>query len=307
VGRADVYLQPQAADPVLANAVVLDLVRRHAPRAGSVTSVDESGGEARAYFVDDDLVLKTQRPHRLRPRTSLAKEARLLQRLAAPLGSRVPRLLGYDEVDTAQGRVEYVCMTRIHGNAARHVPLSGDIRRALLGDLAVALRILHTTPVDPIRLPTDADDALRQRLVHGFGDIADTFAEHGTTQNLPVDLDDLIARVLTAVPDAFTPAVLHSNPSPTHVFVERSTGRLTGIIDFGDAYASHPALDLHRWPDPADRIVLRDAYLDGAAADPAFDRMWTIAMIHADLAVIAAGSPLAEAATTDLTGRLGDL
>jgi hypothetical protein len=25
----------------------------------------------------------------------------------------------------------------------------------------------------------------------------------------------------------------------------------TGLIDFGDAYASHPMLDLRSWPDPA--------------------------------------------------------
>ncbi|HZU77457.1 MAG TPA: aminoglycoside phosphotransferase family protein, partial [Dehalococcoidia bacterium] len=70
----DVYLQPEAPDPVLDDAIVLALVRRHAPRAAGVTEVDESGGEARAYVVDGDIILKTQRPHRLRPRTSLAKE-----------------------------------------------------------------------------------------------------------------------------------------------------------------------------------------------------------------------------------------
>jgi Ser/Thr protein kinase RdoA (MazF antagonist) len=29
--------------------------------------------------------------------------------------------------------------------------------------------------------------------------------------------------------------VLHSNPSPAHVFVDPDTGQLTGLIDFGDA------------------------------------------------------------------------
>lgn len=84
MGRADVYLQPQAADPVLGNDLVLELARRHAPHARVVTEVDESGGEARAYFIDDDLVVKTQRPHRLRPRTSLSKEAYLLECQASP-------------------------------------------------------------------------------------------------------------------------------------------------------------------------------------------------------------------------------
>src|SRR5437773_7714365 len=100
VGRADVYVQPGAADPVLSPAKVLALARRHVPAAAAVSGVDESGGEARAYLVDDDVVVKTQRPHRLRPRTSLAKEAYLLDTLGSRLGAQIPRLFGYDKVDT---------------------------------------------------------------------------------------------------------------------------------------------------------------------------------------------------------------
>jgi aminoglycoside phosphotransferase (APT) family kinase protein len=311
MGRADVYLQPQAADPVLSDAVVVGLARRHAPHAEAVTGVDESGGEARAYLVDDAIVLKTQRPHRLRPRTSLAKEAYLLDLLAPALGGRIPRLLGYDEVDTEDGLVEYVCMTRVPGRATRNVTLSADARWELLQQLGGVLRTLHTAKVDPDRLPTDTDAAaLRRRLEFAFGDLADAFAEHHTTTPpLPLTLEEVIGRALAALPDTLapTPLVLHSNPSPTHVFVDAETGRFTGVIDFGDSYSSHPTLDLHRWPDPADRLVLREAYLDGTPADAEFDRMWTIAMIYTDLAVIAGGSPHADAAATDLTSRLADL
>ena len=109
---------------MLSAEVVLGLARRHVPAAAAVTGVDESGGEARAYLVDDDVVVKTQRPHRLRPRTSLAKEAYLLDALAPGLGGRIPRLLGYDHVDTVDGVVEYVCMTRIPGLPVRSVTLA---------------------------------------------------------------------------------------------------------------------------------------------------------------------------------------
>jgi hygromycin-B 7''-O-kinase len=310
MGRADVYLQPQAADPVLSDDLVVDLVRRHVPTAARVVEVDESGGEARAYLVDDSVVVKTQRPHRLRPRTSLAKEAYLLDLLAPSLGRRIPKLLGHDKVDTDQGMVEYLCMTRIPGRAALHGTLGVDTRRALLVELGALLRALHATPAEPDRLPTDADAmALRQRLEYGFGDIADAFTDHDNRwASLSIPLDDVIGQALDALPDTATvvPVVLHSNPSPTHVFVD-TTGRFTGLIDFGDSYASHPVLDLHRWPDPADRVGLHDGYLDGATADPEFHRMWTVAMIYTDLAVMAAGSPHTEAAATDLVVRLGDL
>jgi len=308
MGRADVYLQPQAGDPLLADAVVLDLARRHAPAASTVTAVDESGGEARVYLVDDNLVVKTQRPHRSRPRTSLAKEAYLLDLLAGALGERIPRLLGYAHADTAHGPVEYVCMTRIRGQAARLATMTGPARRTLLTELGALLRTVHATPVEVTRMPIDIDAAaLRQRMLYAFGDIADVVADlPAVPARLPVPLEEVIDRAIAALPGDLTPVALHSNPGPTHVFVDPATGRFTGVIDFGDAYASHPALDLHRWPDPVDRILLREAYLDGAA-DPRFDRMWTVAMIHTDLAVIASNSPHAKAATADLVDRLGSL
>jgi hypothetical protein len=43
------YSQPNAADPVLAERMVLDIVHRHGVRCSAVTSIDETGGEARAY------------------------------------------------------------------------------------------------------------------------------------------------------------------------------------------------------------------------------------------------------------------
>src|SRR5438045_3612581 len=66
--------QPDPRDPVLSDSVVLDFARRHVPAVRAVTGVDESGGEARTYVIDDNIILKTQRPHRVRPRTSLEKE-----------------------------------------------------------------------------------------------------------------------------------------------------------------------------------------------------------------------------------------
>src|SRR5579884_1686949 len=47
-----VYLQPDTPDPVLADETVLALARRHAPVAGRVWAVEESGGEARTYLID---------------------------------------------------------------------------------------------------------------------------------------------------------------------------------------------------------------------------------------------------------------
>ena len=91
MGRADVYRQPEAPDPVLPEDLVRDLTRPHLPAGADLVpgmQVDESGGEARAYLFDRSdaeggVVVKTQRPHRLRLRTSLTKEAALLDAMGA--------------------------------------------------------------------------------------------------------------------------------------------------------------------------------------------------------------------------------
>ena len=70
----DYYIQPDASDPLLSETQVLDIVRQYVPNARAVTKVDETGGEARSCHIDENLLLNTQRPPRLRPRTSLKKE-----------------------------------------------------------------------------------------------------------------------------------------------------------------------------------------------------------------------------------------
>ncbi len=129
MGHGDVYLQPNAPDPVLPDAIVLDIARAHTELSTEQVEVDESGGEARAYLLGDGVVVKTQRPHRLRPRTSLAKEALLLQTLAEPLGHLIPHLVGHGYADGAQGVVEYVVMSRIPGDAlVRDQPTTPNAR-----------------------------------------------------------------------------------------------------------------------------------------------------------------------------------
>ena len=84
-------------------------------------------------------------------------------------------------------------------------------------------------------------------------------------------------------------------------------GAFTGLIDFGDAYAAHPALDLRSWPNPADRIGLREAYLDGRAPGAEWDAVWTVAMIYADLGALTGPTLTAAPAAADLVQRLDQL
>ena len=47
--RKTIYYQRDAADPVLEDGLVLDIVSGYAPGAKSVTGMDDSHGEARGY------------------------------------------------------------------------------------------------------------------------------------------------------------------------------------------------------------------------------------------------------------------
>jgi hygromycin-B 7''-O-kinase len=131
-----------------------------------------------------DVVVKTQRPHRLRPRTSLEKEARILRELTDKLGDRIPRPYGYGRLDAAEGEVvEYLVMSRMPGDPLVRHPVPAAARAALMREVGALLAALHRVPTDPLLadpavFPLDRDGKdLVRRLEAGFADLADLIAE----------------------------------------------------------------------------------------------------------------------------------
>jgi hygromycin-B 7''-O-kinase len=280
----DVYLQPNAPDPVLTDAVVLGLVGRHVPDARAVTGVDEGGGEARTYLVDDGLVLKTQRPHRLRPRTSLAKEAAFLRHLAAFPAIPVPRVVGYGQTEG----VEYLCMTRMPGEAVIRQAIAGPARARVLHALGQVLRQIHAVPQAPLlesgQFPADRTAAdLRSRLAEAFDEVLALLERAGTVWSIDRAPQAVVETALAALPATTAFVALHSNPGAEHTFIDPVTHTYTGTIDFGDAYISHPALDLRRWKDPTDREALLEGYQSVGSVDDVFMAVWRVTQIWADM------------------------
>jgi len=281
------YSQPHAADPVLDERTVLDIVRRHGVRCSAVTSIDETGGEARAYVLDDHLVLKVQRPHRLRPRTSLEKEAFFLQQLAAYPDIVVPQGLGYGRHDN----IEYIVMTRMQGVPALTVELTGEQRMAVLHQLGRTLRRLHSMPQAPFYGSTLFPG---NRTREAFVERAQTTLAHavqviGATPSLwqlAVSPANLASKVLAILPASVDLVALHSNPGPVHTFVRPDTLDFVGLIDFGDAYISHPALDW-RWPTHADRVALLHGYCDETPVTDKFMTAWHTGLALSDLSAFA--------------------
>jgi aminoglycoside phosphotransferase (APT) family kinase protein len=304
----DIYLQPDAPDPVLTDAMVLSLVQQHASNAHAVIGVDESGGEARTYLVDDGLILKTQRPHRRRPRTSLKKEATFLRHLAALPGLPVPCVLGYGHADD----IEYLCMTRMPGDAVIRQAITGPARARVLHTLGQVLHQIHMVPQEPLvtsgLFPGDRSaDELRGRLAEAFDEVLALLQRTDSVWFLDHEPLAVVEAALAALSATTTFVALHSNPGAEHTFVDPPTQTYTGTIDFGDAYISHPALDLRRWKDPADREALLAGYLAVRPVDATFMTVWRVTQIWADMVAIVTAPVYREAAHDHLQRILDTL
>jgi hygromycin-B 7''-O-kinase len=284
---SDMYSQPNAVDPVLDERTVLDIVRRHVVRCSAITSIDETGGEARVYVLDNNLVLKVQRPHRLRPRTSLEKEAFFLHQLAAYPEIVVPQVLGYGRHDN----VEYIVMTQMPGVPALTVELTGVQRMDVLHQLGRTLRRLHAIPQTPFYgsalFPGNrTQDAFVERVRANLAHAVQVIDATPNLWWLDVSPADLVSRVLAMLPASVELVALHSNPGPVHTFVQPDTLDFVGLIDFGDAYISHPALDW-RWPTHTDRVALLHGYCDETPVTDEFMAAWRAALVLSDMSALA--------------------
>lgn len=284
----DFYVQPDAADPVLDAPAVLAIVRRHVSAAVAVTVVDESGGEARTYAIDDDLILKVQRPPQVRPRTSLAKERFFLDRLAGVAGVRVPTVIAGG---SAGPGIEYTLMTRMPGVALAAANIDSAARRHALRALGRMLRLIHAVPQQPIFdariIPGDHTPAdVRGRFGTLFDEAVALASRAGVEWPAALEPQRLGRAAMRALPDVDAIAALHSNPGAEHAFVDPHSGRLTGLIDFGDAYFSHPVHDLRRFRSPADRAAVWEGYVADAPVSRNFEQTWRVACVLAAMTAV---------------------
>lgn len=305
-----VYLQPDAVDPVLSDELVLAIAHRHAP-AQNVQAVEESGGEARTYLIDDELVLKVQRPQQLRPLTSLAKEVFFLQQLAnlpPECQISVPRVVGYGHADPG---IEYTLLTRMPGQALRRTVLAPAARHAALIELGRMLRRIHALPIEPFIdsgiVPGDLTfmDTMT-RIAEPLLDRARDVRERGLVWNFPLSIEQIAGRALSSLPDTRERAALHSNPYEEHTFVDPETGLFVGLIDFGDAYISHPALEIRRWNQPDDRDAILAGYQESRRVSDDWLAVWRALMVVADVDMMVRVPERAESARDDLEMLLSE-
>jgi aminoglycoside phosphotransferase (APT) family kinase protein len=304
----DYYIQPDALDPVLSESAVMELVRRHLPEANTVTGVDENGGEARTYAIDEHWILKIQRPQQLRPKTSLEKESFFLDYLKTISDVCVPKVLGRGK----EGKyIDYTLMTRMPGIAIEYATLNGDKREQALSDLGSMLRKIHGLPQSPFMdsrlFPGDHSPVdVRWRFGNLFDDVVEMINKSPKSWSYPIDPIKVSRLAMHELPDVDMWTVLHSNPGPEHVFVHPENGLLSGIIDFGDAYFSHPAHDLRRFRSPQDRNAVFAGYCSGAPVSENFIQTWRVAQILTDMIAIVRNPEFCEAAKEELDQILNE-
>jgi hygromycin-B 7''-O-kinase len=162
---------------------------------------------------------------------------------------KAPRLLGAGELFHGQAPpLPYLILTRIPGVSWCDAPLDFDQRLTVASDLGAQLRLVHA-------LPTDGMPGIDAWMTRTPGEGARSGA---FPRNLADQVDDWIETV-PVMPSVF----VHSDIFDRHPFVDDE--RLSGVIDWGDAMAADPHVELgkiHLDVFEGDKRLLR-AFLEG--------------------------------------------
>jgi aminoglycoside phosphotransferase (APT) family kinase protein len=213
------------------------LIRRHTPLAAETLEPLGAGTDSTAYRVDGAWVARI--PATAAARASLAGEHRLLPLLADELS--VPVGVFEHVARDRDGAVALAVHRMLDGaetTVAALAALPGEARDRALDDLAAVLAALR-------RVPPGAA-GVRLRPHHGFG--------HPSQRELHRRLRGRIGAADAARVEALwraseagprqAPLLAHADLKPEHVLHDPRTGRLTGVLDWGDACLSHPHYDL---------------------------------------------------------------
>src|SRR5439155_26443446 len=201
---------------------------------------------------------------------------------------------------------------RMRGVALGQAELSGTARLAVMHELGRTLRRIHRMPQAPFiesgLFPGDNSAAdVRQRFAEWFEELSARISDEQRPWSLPQTPAQVAERSLAVLPNSTECVALHSNPYHEHTFVDPATGAYVGLIDFGDAYISHPTFDLRRWRTRPEREALLAGYTAGEPVDEDFRRTWLVAQVLGDLGAVASNPAVTEEASGDLRGLVVEL
>jgi aminoglycoside 2''-phosphotransferase len=202
----------------------------------------ERGWDHFVIEVDEQWIFRF--PRRPDSEYSLEREIRVLNKLSSHLPTAVPR---YEKIARpGPGHPHlFAGYRKLGGQALEWRSLDARARERFASDLGGFLRALHAIPPGPVQdegVPGGSPQ-------HWWAEYRGTY-RRVRTQILPL-LDEvsrerilrLWARFLESDRFQFEPVVQHRDLSGEHVLVDRESGRLRGVIDWGDCAVGDPAFD----------------------------------------------------------------
>jgi aminoglycoside phosphotransferase (APT) family kinase protein len=217
------------------------LVRELSPLAADDVQLLGAGTDSAAFRVDGEWVVRF--PLVRDAQRTLSTELALLPDLAPALPVAVPRP---ELVGERAGEVVFAAYRALEGEPlsdAALTALPASARARVLDELTALLDAIHGFPVARAR----AAGVSFELLKGGY---------HEAQEHLEIELSGgldsgelaAIARQRRAFEDAqprpFEPVLLHADIKPAHLLHDRSTGALTGLLDWGDVSLGHGDFDL---------------------------------------------------------------
>ena len=224
-------------------ALVVQLLSSRFPEfAGRPCRRIGEGWDCSAWLVDDEWVFRI--PRRQLGADCLANEIRVLPSVAGRLPSAVSTSILVGQPTGSYPWVFAACR-RIPGESACDAGLTDQQRVLLAGQLGSFLKTLHAV---------DADEAA------ALGAIPDTYARLDVARRCPkarqamtqaaelslLSSTDELCQTITEIevrqPRPRTLCLVHGDLYSRHVMTQ--SGRVTGVIDWGDMHVGDPAVDL---------------------------------------------------------------
>jgi hygromycin-B 7''-O-kinase len=213
------------------------IARRHLVDPDAVIAAPFQGVANRVFFLGEHLVLRISRPESA---DDLRKEAIVIPAVVQA-GVRTPQMVSFDEGDELFAS-PYMVVERAPGATPGVPAATSDERwhrayRELGSELATLHDGVETLPEVPADTATDPRPDIAA-LAHAGYIGADAAAW----------LIDWFDRLESRIPAAPRARLIHGDASPTNLLVDPESGRLTAILDWGDAAWTDPAIEFAKLP-----------------------------------------------------------
>jgi aminoglycoside 2''-phosphotransferase len=200
------------------------------------------GTDSVAFLVDGEWVFRF--PVVPNAQRTLRRELGLLPGLGRALPLAVPAVEHIGRRDGQLVLAGYRCLPGVPLSAAVFAGLTPDAQEAALAEIAGFLTALHAYPVAAARaagvaeeLLSGAYDPQHRELHRRLGDVL--------TAREVARLDDMFDEYERDYqPDRVSPVLLHSDLKPEHVLYDNATGRVAGVLDWGDVSLGDGDFDL---------------------------------------------------------------